>query len=91
MSSVLIERLPDSISVKYRETVPAEDSYYLIKLKLENTSWVKAQKVKAKRYEEAQRLIDEALLREINEKSNDSMNKVSLLEFRSEIDEKQEK
>ena len=35
MNSVLIERLPDSISVKYRETVPAEDSYYLIKLKLE--------------------------------------------------------
>jgi hypothetical protein len=50
MSSVLIERLPDSISVKCRETVPAEDSYYLIKLKLENTSWVKAQKVKAKGY-----------------------------------------
>ena len=91
MSSVLIERLPDSTSVKYRETVPAEDSYYLIRLELENASWVKAQKVKAKRYEEAQRLVDEALLRETNEKSNDSTNKVSLLGFRSEIDEKQGK
>jgi hypothetical protein len=60
-------------------------------LRLENASRVKAQKGRAKRYEEAQRLVDEALLRETNEKSNYSMNSVSLLEFRSEIDEEQGK
>jgi hypothetical protein len=37
-----------------------------------------------------QRLVDEARLREIDEKSNDSRNKVTFSECRSEMDEKQE-
>jgi hypothetical protein len=39
------------------------------------------------RVADTRKLVDEALLVEINEASNDPMNKASLLSFRSEIDE----
>jgi hypothetical protein len=62
-----------SLSAQFAHMVTASKK---IRVAIERKDWM-----------EAERLVDQMLVREINELSNDPVNKAELMEFRSEIDE----